>query len=413
MSHSILDRFTGIEELELGAAVEEQVEAIAEEAVRAEIAEATVEMQDQGEGVQELVERLEDLEEDVEELEETVEGLESLLASGNFNGGAFAHMFNKANKLSARLGGESVDVRMGAEALGDAATAQVAARDGMEKFSDTVKDYAKTAIAFIKNIFNAVINFFVGLVNKSAALTRRQAQLVVRVKALDEVAKDKKVKLGSWAVWFDYAKDGLSAKAPKHDLVGKLGALSAVAEKVDGMNVSAFSSAYSAVVSEIKTVAGSGAKKETKGDVTKLTGVVGSGILVQASFVEGTPADAAACAKAAGALKLYIGKAGRKDSKVGDTVDAKVNKVGLNAALSAAKTQIDALPKPATLKGLGASARDSVVGTLNSLKGDKDNRDNVKALRATISAAAACSKSISTADAACVEALLNGVAAHL
>ena len=91
-----LDRFKGAEELELDADTIDQVEAVAEEAARAEVAELEVEVKELSEEVQEVVDYADEQQEAVEELQEEVAGMESMLNSGNFHGGAFNSMYNRA-----------------------------------------------------------------------------------------------------------------------------------------------------------------------------------------------------------------------------------------------------------------------------------------------------------------------------
>lgn len=414
MSHSILSRFMGAEELELSAAAEDQVEAIVEETVRAEIAEATVEMQEVAADVQELTDNFEELEEDFEELEETVDGLEAHLASGNFNGPAFAHMFNRANTLSVKLGGKGVDNRMGAESLTDAATAQVAARDGLESFTDTVKKYGQTAIAFIKNIFNAIINFFVGLVNKAAALKRRQEQLVKRVNATEKLKEE--ITLGGWNAWIDYEKSVLHRPDLAKDIDSKLQALSAAVKDSDSINLGTFKSAYNGIVAAVKAAATSKKEGGTEGKKEVLGQV--NGIRIQVSYFGGDIKDAKEAVKAARALKVYIGKAPEAKALTTGKVKAKADKSALSAALSSAGKAIDGLKATKAAKAMDASIRDTVVGNLNKLKGDDaekaaEVKDNVSIVKATFSSLASAIRVINAAEAAAIDAQLSGVAAHL
>lgn len=415
MSLDLLNMYKGAEELDLENQVTETAEDVAEEVARAEVAEATVEIQEQGEQVAQLVETVQDLEEQVEELEETVEGLESLLRSGNFNAGAFANMYNRAAKISANLGGRAT-ARMGAESFSDAATAQVMARDGMEGFMDKVKGWGKTAIEFIKNIFNAVISFFVGIFNKVEGLQRRHDALAKRVDAAEKVKE--KIKLGGWNVWIDYAKNGAAeSKAAKlGDAVTKLNAYCDVAKKVENANIGAFNSAYSALVSALKSGT-AGGKEVKEGSKKKVMQEIG-GIRVLFTYEAESVDKAEDAPKAAKALKLMVGKAPEAKKLTSGEVASKADKSALKTALGEVAGAIAGLRAGKADRAFSAAERDRVIASLNTVKAAndeeaKERKGQVAIVRAVYSSGASILKTLAQAETSAADALLSCVAAHV
>ncbi|EBV8434214.1 hypothetical protein AVA65_08185 [Salmonella enterica subsp. enterica serovar Minnesota] len=415
MSINLLDMYKGTEELELEGGAAEHVEAVAEEAAAREVAEATVEIQEQGEEIAQLVETVENLEEQVEELEETVEGMESLLRSGNFNAGAFAHMYNRAAKISANLGGRSV-ARMGAESFSDAATAQVMARDGMEGFMDKVKGWGKTAIEFIKNIFNAVISFFVGIFNKVEGLQRRHDALVKRVDAAEKVKE--KVKLGGWNVWIDYEKNGASeSKAAKlGDALKAVNSYCDVAKKVEAANLGAFNTAYKALIAALKAGT-SGGKEASEGSKKKVMQEVG-GIRILFTYEAEGAEKAEDAPKAAKALKLFVAKAPEAKKLTSGEVAAKTDKTGLKKALAEVAGSIAGLRTGKADRAFSAAERDRVIASLNTVKAAndeeaKERKGQVAIVRAVYSSGASILKTLAAAETSAADALLSCVAAHV
>ena len=411
----LLDLYKGTEELDLDSQVAEVAEEVAEEAAQREIAEATVEIQEQGEQVTLLVEKVEELEENVEELEETVEGLESLLKSGNFNGAAFSNMYNRAAKLSASMGGKAVS-RMGAESFSDASTAQVMARDGMETFMDKVKGWGKTAIEFIKNIFNAVIGFFVGIFNKAEGLQRRHDSLVKRLEATDKVKE--KVKLGGWNLWIDYAANGAAeSKAAKlGGALSKLVAYCDVAKNVASANISSFNSAYTGLVAALK--AGTAGGKEVKEGSKKKVMQEIAGIRVLFTYEAESVDKAEDAPKAAKSLKLMVGKAPDAKKLTSGEVDAKADKSALKSALASVAGSVAGLRAGKADRAFSAAERDRVIANLNTVKAGtdeeaKERKGQVAIVRAVYSSSANILKTLASADASAADALLGCVAAHL
>jgi len=328
---SILNRYQGFEELEMGGPAAGEVAAAgAEDSVRAEVAEVQVILEQQGQEIEELREEVKQQDEAVEEIQEVVEGLESLISSGQFNSTAFASMYNRAAKLNTKLGGVAIE-RCGVESMSDAATAQIMARAGMEGFMESVKGYAKKAIEVIKHIFNTVINFFVSIFDKAAAVERRCEQLKKRLEGGSKVKET--VKLGGWNVYVDYAKGGMSGVKTKgfESSLGAVAKLTELGKNVNGITLDEFKSAYSGVVAAIKSDAKSAGKYNEKkaGTHDVLIGVI-NGIRIQASYIDSDIKNMADAANAARSLKLVVMKDPEAKKLVGGSdVKAKLDKSAL------------------------------------------------------------------------------------
>lgn len=414
-----LDMYVGAEELELGAdAVEEITEAV-EEAVRTEIAEVAVELEEQTQAVEELVEEVAVLDESVEELEETIEGLESLLGSGNFNSVAFSSIYNRGQKLAARLGSHDV-ARLGAESVTDVATAQLAAREGVESFMDTVKGYAKKAAEYIKHIFNTVISFFVSLFNQADRLQKRHDAIKGRVEKADKVKE--KIKLGGWNAYFDYAKNGLKGTDPSefYSVLDKLGELAELGKKVDGVTLAAFNTAYSAVAAAIKAAASKVGKANAK-KAGKDTVTIGqeAALRFRGAYQEGSAKDFSEAAAMARSIKINVGKDAAVAKKLtsGET-KSKLDKAGLTSALSGVKTNIDAMRANKVQKAFSAAERDRVVATLNNAKASDDTKakeveGQVALVRAIYSSSASSTTTLHKLCASMIGAELDGISAHI
>lgn len=417
---NILDMYKGNEELALEGDVVNAAEAAAEEVARAEVAEATVEMQESAQQVEVLTEKLEDMEEKVEELEETVEGMESLLSSGNFSAIAFGSLYNRAAKLNSQLGGKEVS-RMGSESFSDASTARLLARDGMEGFMDKVKGWGKTAIEFIKNIFNAVINFFVGLVNKTAGLQRR---IDATRKRLDSAEKLKeKIKLGKWNLFVDYEKNGhKGANVKNFSWKDKLDAYLNVAKDVEHANLAAFSSAYSGLIGALKEAAKEMTEAGVKesGSDTKQVISDNGGIRVLVSYHDGAITTGEEAIAAARKLKIMVGKT--PESKLGSgEVAAKASKSDLGSSLTSMAQYVKALRENKIQQKFSKAERDRVIGKLNALAAgsanseemQKGRKESVSIVKAVFSSGANVTKTLTNLFADKIDAGVSMVAAHI
>lgn len=417
---NILDMYKGNEELALEGDVVAVAEQAAEEVARAEVAEATVEMQEAAQQVEVLTEKMEEMEETVEELEETVDGMESLLSSGNFSAIAMTSLYNRAAKLNDKLGGKSVS-RMGAENFSDASTARLLARDGMEGFMDKVKGWAKTAIEFIKNIFNAVINFFVGLVNKTAGLQRRIDATRKRLDAAEKLKE--KVKLGKWNLFVDYEKNGAKGALLKNfSWKDKLDAYLNVAKDVEKANLSAFNSAYDSLVSALKEAAKDMADAGVKesGSDTKQVIADNGGIRVLVTFHDGEIKSGEDAVAAARKLKVMVGKT--PESKLGTgEVDAKADKATLGSTLTSLAGYVKTMRESKIQQKFSKAERDRVIGRLNAIAAgnagsedmEKSRKESVSIVKAVYSSGASVTKTLVSLTGDAVDAGISMVAAHV
>jgi hypothetical protein len=420
MSINFLDMYAGAEELELAGAGSAAVVDAVEDVVKTEIAEVTVAIEEQSQAVEQLVAKVDDLEEAVEEATEVVEGMESLINSGNFNSLAFANLYNRGVKLGNKLGADIQGDRMGAEAITDASTAQMYARQGMESIMDSIKEYGRKAIEFIKHIFNTVITFFVSIFDKAAAMERRADQLKKR---LEDGAKIKEqVKLGSWNVYVDYAKGGLDTGTSK----GFEGALAAVAKltelgkNVSGISLEDFKSAYSALIAAIKSDAKAAGKYNEKkaGTHDVLIGVI-HGIRIQASYIDSEIKTMAEAANAARSLKFVVMKDPEaKKLTSGADVKAKHDKSALLKEISDVRKVGQIIREGKVAKAFSSAERDRVVGSLNAIKaGDNDKSADVNGkvtlVKAVYSATSSVTTSMTKYMINSAAAVLDCVAAHI
>lgn len=420
---NIFDMYRGAEELGMEEGLgggEGGAEAVAE-AVRAEVAEVAVQVEEQSQQIEELVESVNEMDESVEELAENVDGMEHLLASGNFNAQSFALLYNRSTKLAVKLDGKVPDYgRMGAESFSDAATAQMMARSGIEGFMDTVKSYGRKAIEFIKHIFNVVINFFVSLWSEADAIQRRCDQLKKRMEG--EVNLKETIKLGAWNAYFDYKKNGLS-DLDKNLLTGKLETaindMMALAKNVQGIELSAFQSAYKEVVVGIKDACKLATKKvEKKQGSTDVVVAIINGIRVMFTYSDTEPKDLTEAATAARSIKIQVGKDTEAKKLVTGEMKPKLKKQDLLEVVSKVRGGVAKLRTSDVAKKFSAAERDRVVGSLNAVKaGDSDKateiNKQINLVRAICAVSANLAQVTSKSTASCLRAALDGVQAHL
>lgn len=412
---SILNRYNGFEELELGGGVNEQITDAVEDAVRAEVAEVQVELEQVSQEIEEIRADVAETDEAVEEVQELVEGLESMIGSGTFHSGTFATIYNRAAKLNTKLGGQSIE-RCGAEALSDAASAQVMARAGMEGFMETVKGWGKKAIEAIKHIFNAVINFFVGLFSAADKLSRRHDQLATKLAATEKVKE--KVKLGGWNVLFDYSKNGLN-KDPDNwtATTNAIAGFANVAKDVSKIELGQFNSAYATLASAIKADAKKdGAAEKGEGDKRTLIGV-NAGVRVHAELKDGTAKDLKEAAEYARSVKLHFGTGGDKALTTGE-VAPKADKTMLGTKLASVKKAITGIRGDKGAAAFSKAQRDKVIASLSVLKADdKEKQEHVNEqialVRAVFTSASSATQAVGKQVIRNVGWTLDAVSAHL
>lgn len=421
-----LDMLLGAEELgldESASNIADQVGDVVEATIKAEVAEATAAIEEQTGEIQALVDKVEDLEEAVEEVEECIDGLESLLSSGNFNSVSVANTYNRMVKLGEKLGCEFSGGRVGAEAMSDAATANMHIRSGIEAIGETLKNWASGAVNFIKHIFNVIVGFFTSLFNKLEGLAKQEASLRKRIN--DGAKLKDKIKLGSWNAYVDYAATGLTGQGVKSKGgsagIGKgVAGLIAEAAKVDGITVEGVKSAYSGLVAGIKEDARSFGKYNEKKQGSKdvaLSQV--AGIRFIASFADPSISTLADAASAIRSVSVTIGKAPEaKKLTSGAEVKAKADKSGLIAALDQAKAGIAAARDNKLSKQITNTTRDQIVGKLNNLAaGDADKKSDVNSkvgvVKATYGLAAKLASNTERTVLNSIGATLDAVSAHI
>lgn len=415
MFNSLL--YAGTEELGLseeGAAGTDAVVEVMQE-IRAEVAEATAEIQEQSEVIEEMADQIDAIEEASEEVVEAVEGMESMLKSGNFDSRAFASLYNNASKLSARhLGGAPSKgaPRVGAEDLYDASTTETVARDGMEGLMDKVKGAGAAVLEFIRRIFNGVVAFFTGLFNKVKGLQKKAAN--VRVSLDKEGAKVKeKIKLGGWNGYVNYGEKGLFEKALA--LTDAAVATGAYANLLDGeIGLGEFNTAYGALVSTMKSkiteFAATAEKKE--GDKSNYIGEFAGLRLVFTS--EGKTDSLEDAAKAARSLGLRAVKTEKFATLSKGEVAPKVNNVGaLKTALTGVEKHLKSLETAKVDQKFAAAKRDKLVGYINAAGADADASKKVALVKAVASSAATLTKTVNSLAADICGAVIDGIAAHV
>lgn len=417
-------QYMGAEELGLeeGGAVNLEHGDIAEAQVATEVAELTAVIEEQSSDIEKLVDVVEELEETVEEVQEQVEGLESMLNSGNYNSISFTNTYNSALRKAAKLGCEFTGDRVGAESMGDIASANLMARAGIEAIGETLKNWGSKAVAFIKHIFNTIINFFVSIFSKADALQRRGEQLRKRLN--DGAAIKKKIKLGGWNVYLDYASAGLIGESKRNkgtmdSTETAIALLMEEANKIDGITLGGVKSAYSTLVGAVKDDAKAYGKYNEKKQGNKdLIISQKAGVRMVASLSDPTIESLGDAATAIRSVSLNITKAPEAKKLSSGEVAAKVDKSGLTAALDNVKGKVASIREGKLSKKLTSTARDQIIGKLNNVKaadGDKTSEVNgkigiVKAVYGLAAKLVANGErdTINTADA-----ILSGVAAHL
>lgn len=424
----LLDQYKGAEELGLseGGNNPETVADVVEAVVESEISELTVAVEENTAEVQTLVEQVEAVEEAVEEVQEHIEGMESMLASGNIDAITFAKSYAMAAKKANRLGGEPIEIdqeRMGAEAFGDKASAELFARGGLEAMGEKIKAFGKKAGEIVKAIFNSIINFFVGLFNKADALDRRQKQLRERLNGGAKL-KDK-IKLGSWNAYIDYATAGLGGKSAKskgtvESIHTGVSGLLEEAAKVDGITVAGAKSAYDKLTSSIKSDAQAYGKYNEKKQGSKdMIVAQDAGIRWQATYGTQTITNLNEAATAVRSVRLTVVKAPEaKKMTSGAEVKAKADKAALGTALDTVAAKVKDIRENKVKAKTGSSERDQVISKLGNIKaGDSTKASETDGKVAFVKAAYSTAiQVVSMADRNEInlaDAMLDCIAAHI
>lgn len=362
--NQLMSQVAGIESL--SSAEEAQVEQIAEKTAE-EVAELVAdkaaeeikeEVEDLADEVEDLSEEVEEIEEEVEELEECVEGMEALLKSGAYNAAAFGILYNRADKLNAKLGGKPSGSVVGAEALGDATSAGLAAREGIEGFVETAKSYGAAALKFIMNMYEAAKGFVKGLLDKSVALENQVKATKARLEKTEELKKD--VKPGKWASLARITKtDKIEALIRSSDNVVK------AAGKLATNDVAGYASAYNGLKSAIEGLASTGDSTKAKSGDKETHQIKIGAVTIVASVYTGEIKEQADVSKAAKATGLSFSSEKKADEKF-QALDK-----------SSAGTLLGEVSKTAArLKELKSSesgnekGRDELIAAIKKLEGD-------------------------------------------
>lgn len=429
MSYDMLfDSYKGAEELGLdaeGANSETVVDAV-EAVVEAEISELTVAVEENTAEVQVLAEKVESLEEAAEEVADAVEGMESMLASGTINAISFAKQYAHAVKKANRLPGDAIAIdedRMGAESFGDAASAELFARNGLEAMGAKLKEFGKKAAEVVKAIFNAIINFFVGLFNKADALGRREKQLRDRLNGGAKI-KDK-IKLGSWNAYIDYATAGLGGKSAKSkgttaNLHASLYYLLDEAAKVDGITTAGAKAAYEEVTKSIKQDAQAYGKYNEKKQGNKdMIVSQDAGIRWSATYGTQNITNLSEAATAVRSIRVVIAKAPEaKKMTSGAEVKAKADKAALGSALDVVKAKVTALRDNKVKAKTSSSERDTLISKLGNIKSGDDTKKSetdgkIAFVKATYAVTVQVVSMADRNEVNLADAMLDCVAAHL
>ena len=410
----------GTEELEQQGLVEEVTDAV-EEVVKAELAEVTAEVAEVADTVEEIAEEVEAVEEAVEEVTEAVEGLESMLNSGNYNPDAFAIIYASADRAANKIPGyRSQGGRLGAESIGDAATAQIMARNGMESMMDTVKGWAKKAADFIRAIFNSVINFFVGIFSQAKAIEMRADQLLKR---LESAEIKEEVKLGSWNARLDIKKNGV--KFPEAEITS----LAEIATEVSNINTAIKESDnLGSVQALMKTLSAKMKNATSAGDMAKLNEDVKEGgrrvfsqkgaLRLMVTYPEEIASEKLEdLTKALRKFSLKFNLVSDDAKKlVGGTEKTNAKKAELESMCKSAKGIAVGLRASKVEKTFSKAERDRAVGLIKAAA-NKDNKESNKEaitlIRTAYSVAAPIGTATTTEIGKWAKAALDCVGAHV
>lgn len=394
MSHirnMLMSQVAGMESL--SEAEEAQVEKIAEKTAE-EVAELVAdkaaeevkeEVNELADEVEEVSEAIEEIEEDVEELEECVEGLESLLQAGSYNAAAFGILYNRAEKLHRKLGGKETGAVVGAEALGDATSAGLAARSGLEGFAETMKSYKDSAVKFIMSMYEAAKNFVKGLLDKSVAIENQVKATKARLDKAEELKKD--VKPGKWA---SLAKITDTSKIER--LITSADAVVSAAQKLSTNDVAGYATAYGNLKSAVEGLASTGDSNKAKSGDKETHQIKVGAVMITASVYTGAIKEQADVSKAAKATSLSFSA-----DKSGDVKFEALDKSKANAYLTEAGKAGKRLSELKESKSGNEKGRDELVAAIKKLDGKEE--EWVKPAISAVKASTAMTNKIFTVGA--------------
>lgn len=404
MAHAGVESLSAEEVDQVEAIAEKTAEEVAELVADKAAEEVKEEVNDLADEVEELSEEVEDIEDDVEELEETVEGLEAMLVAGNYNAAAFGILYNRADKLNRRLGGKDTGAVVGAESLGDATSAGLAARAGLEGFTETVKGYKDAAVKFIMAMYESIKNYIKGLLDKSVALQNQVKATKARLDKTEELKKD--VKPGKWA------------SLAKIDRVSKLREVMVAANKVVEStpklaenDLSSFKSAMSNLTAKAKELGSLDQSKSTKaGDKETILvkiGVVALTVTVYTGSIENHDDIKKACK--ATSLSYSVTKA------EGEVQFPALDKPKASKMLEQVERMAKEMAEYKNDRAANDEGRDKLISAVKKLEGD--DKEWAKPAVASIKAATAMTNKVYTVGARVLgniaDAKLSAVKAYL
>lgn len=350
---------------------------------------------------------IEQLEERVEDLEEDLAGLESMFSGAtDWNPGLAQKLYNNARRISVRTFGEEDAVSVkGAEAFGDASTAQMELISGVEAMKERAGEMWKGVKQFFINLYNSVIAFFTGIFDRLRGLEKKADALITRLNAVaDDKIKDT-IKLGGWNVYLEVDKGD--------KLAGRLSAITgALNEVASGLAAQTAEGLKGAVTKgSAKFVAALDDKKQkvstdnTETLTAKAGGVVFTVVLPKA----GAKDDVAALKGATvsySTSKEGVKTEGEFKSGKGKGALIELAKKTKSEATAARIAKFDA----SALK----TARDKAIAQTEAAGGEKDDvKKKVGAIRAGNGAALKFARVLTSFQADAIAAQQSFIAAHV
>ncbi|AGB07234.1 hypothetical protein [Vibrio phage VP4B] len=142
------------------------------------------------------------------ELEQVVDGLEFL--KQNPNPQAMVLLYDRADRLHVKLGGQTTKPRAGLESI-DTRTLDAHVIVGCESFMDTLKQGADNTLQFLKSIWKRLVEYFKAKFSETGKMKKRAEELKKKLQDGAELKDDPKA--GPWYQFLEYAKKGCGAFA--------------------------------------------------------------------------------------------------------------------------------------------------------------------------------------------------------
>ncbi|AGB07237.1 hypothetical protein [Vibrio phage VP4B] len=366
----------GMESLDAAevAQVEKTAEEVAELVADKAAEEIKAEVNELADEVEELSEEIEEIEEDVEELEECVDGMEALLKAGSFNGAAFGLLYNRAEKLNRKLGGAETGAVVGAESLGDATSATLAARAGMEGFMETARGYKDAAVKFIMSMYESLKSFVKGLFDKSVAIENQVKATTARLEKAEKMKED--VKPGKWAS-LALLRDSNKLRA----IVTAADAVVSAGAKLTANDVAGYAGAYRTLKNAIENLAKDGQSKANKsGDGTTHQIHFGK-VVISATVFDGEIKELADVNKAAKVTTISYSVA-KQEGEVSFNALTKESAKGFLKSAAADGVMLKSMKEA---KAGNEKGRDELVAALKKVEGKQEDwvKPSISALKAS------------------------------